>query len=45
MFKLRASYGELGNEASVGDYAIYATMARNNMTYSFGNQPITGSAV
>ena len=45
MFKLRASYGELGNEASVGDYAIYATMARNNMTYSFGNQPISGSAV
>ena len=45
MFKLRASYGELGYEAAVGDYAIYATMARNNMTYSFGNQPITGSAV
>ncbi len=45
LFKLRASYGELGNEASVGDYAIQATMARNNMTYSFGNQPITGSAV
>jgi TonB-linked SusC/RagA family outer membrane protein len=45
MFKLRASYGELGNEASVGDYAIQATMLRNNMTYSFGNQPITGSAV
>ena len=45
MFKLRASYGELGYEAAVGDYAIFATMARNNMTYSFGNQPITGSAV
>ena len=45
MFKLRASYGELGNEASVADYAIQATMARNNMTYSFGNQPITGSAI
>ena len=45
MFKLRASYGELGNEASVADYAIQATMLRNNMTYSFGNQPITGSAV
>ncbi len=45
MFKLRASYGELGYEAAVGDYAIQATMARNNMTYSFGNQPITGSAV
>ena len=45
MFKVRASYGELGYEAAVGDYAIQATMARNNMTYSFGNQPITGSAV
>lgn len=45
MFKLRASYGELGNEASVGDYAIEATMARNNMTYSFGNQAVTGSAI
>ena len=45
MFKLRASYGELGNEASVADYVIQATMARNNMTYSFGNQPITGSAI
>ena len=45
MFKLRASYGELGNEASVADYAISATMARNNMTYSFGNQAVTGSAV
>ena len=45
MFKLRASYGELGYEAAVGDYAIEATMARNNMTYSFGNQPVTGSAV
>ena len=45
MFKLRASYGELGNEASVGDYAIEATMARNNMTYSFGNNAVTGSAI
>lgn len=45
LFKLRASYGEIGNEASVGDYAIEATMARNNMTYSFGNQPVTGSAI
>ena len=45
LFKLRASYGELGNEASVADYALASTMARNNMTYSFGNQPITGSAI
>ena len=45
MMKVRASYGELGNEAAVGDYANLATLARNNMTYSFGNVPITGSAI
>ncbi len=45
MFKVRASYGVLGNEAAVGDYAYMATLARNNMTYSFGNQPVTGSAI
>ena len=45
MFKVRASYGELGNEAAVGDYANQATLARNNMTYSFGNSPVTGSAI
>ena len=44
MFKVRASYGELGNE-NIGEYQYMVTMARNNMTYSFGNQPITGSAV
>ena len=44
MFKLRASYGELGNE-NIGEYAYQATMNRNNMTYSFGNQAVTGSAI
>ena len=44
MFKLRASYGELGNE-NIGEYMYQATMMRNNMTYSFANQPVTGSAV
>ena len=44
MFKIRASYGELGNE-NIGEYQYIATMARNNMTYSFGNTPVTGSAV
>ena len=44
LFKIRASYGELGNE-NIGEYMYLATMSRNNMTYSFGNQPITGSAV
>ena len=45
MFKVRASYGVLGNEAAVGDYAYQATLARNNMTYSFGNNAVTGSAI
>jgi len=44
MFKVRASYGVLGNE-NIGEYQYQATMSRNNMTYSFGNQPITGSAI
>ena len=44
LFKIRASYGELGHE-NIGEYMYLATMSRNNMTYSFGNQPITGSAV
>ena len=44
MFKVRASYGELGNE-NIGEYVYQATMLRNNMTYSFANQPITGSAI
>ena len=44
MFKVRASYGVLGNE-NIGEYMYQATMMRNNMTYSFGNQPVTGSAV
>ena len=44
LLKLRASYGVLGNE-NIGEYRYQATMNRNNMTYSFGNTPITGSAV
>ncbi len=44
MFKIRASYGVLGNE-NIGEYQYQATMNRNNMTYSFGNSPVTGSAV
>ena len=44
MFKLRASYGVLGNE-NIGEYQYMATMARNNMTYSFNNKPVSGSAV
>ncbi len=44
LFKVRGSYGELGNE-NIGEYVYQATMARNNMTYSFGNSPVTGSAI
>lgn len=44
MFKVRASYGELGNE-NIGEYMYQAVMARNNMTYSFNNSPVTGSAI
>jgi TonB-linked SusC/RagA family outer membrane protein len=44
MFKLRASYGELGNE-NIGEYQYMATMSRNNMTYSFNNTAVTGSAI
>ena len=45
MFKIRASYGELGNVMAVAPYANLATLARNNMTYSFGNNAVTGSAI
>ncbi len=44
MFKVRASYGELGNE-NIGEYVYQAVMSRNNMTYSFNNSAVTGSAV
>jgi len=43
LFKFRGSYGVLGNE-NIGEYAYQATMMRNNMTYSFGNTAVTGSA-
>ena len=44
MFKVRASYGELGNE-NIGEYMYQAVMSRNNMTYNFNGNVITGSAV
>ena len=44
MFKVRASYGELGNE-NIGEYAYQATMRRGYMTYSFGNNPVVGSSI
>ena len=44
LLKLRASYGEIGID-NVGDYAIQTTMDRNNMSYSFGNNIVYGSAI
>lgn len=44
LFKVRGSYGVLGNE-NIGEYQYQATMRRNNMTYSFGNKVVTGSAI
>lgn len=43
LFKLRGSYGELGSQ-NIGNFDYLATMMRNNMTYSFGGNAITGSA-
>lgn len=44
LFKIRASYGELGNE-NIGEYQYMDIMARNNYTYSFGNKKVTGSSI
>ena len=44
MFKIRASYGELGNE-NIGDYAYQATLRPGFMTYSFGNSVVSGSSI
>lgn len=44
LLKIRGSYGELGNE-NIGEYQYMATMARNNMTYSFNGKAVTGSAI
>ncbi|MDP4272911.1 MAG: TonB-dependent receptor, partial [Bacteroidota bacterium] len=44
LFKIRGSYGELGNE-NIGDYQYMDVMSRGNYTYSFGNTKVTGSAI
>jgi TonB-linked SusC/RagA family outer membrane protein len=44
LFKIRGSYGELGNE-NIGDYQYMGTMSRGNYTYSFDNTKVTGSAI
>ena len=44
MFKVRASYGELGNE-NIGDYVYQATYRSQYMTYSFGNNVVSGTSI
>lgn len=44
LLKVRGSYGVLGNE-NIGEYQYMGTMQRDNYTYSFGNERVTGSAV
>lgn len=44
LFKVRGSYGVLGNE-NIGEYQYMDVMARGNYTYSFGNDKVTGSAI
>ncbi|MBS2099785.1 SusC/RagA family TonB-linked outer membrane protein [Carboxylicivirga linearis] len=45
LFKIRGSYGELGSIENLGVYDYMATMRRNDYTYSFGNNKVTGSAI
>jgi TonB-linked SusC/RagA family outer membrane protein len=44
LFKLRGSYGVLGNE-NIGEYQYMDVMSRGNYTYSFGNNKVTGSSI
>ena len=44
MFKIRASYGELGNE-NIGNYAYMATYRAGFMSYSFGNNVVYGTSI
>ncbi|WP_243349441.1 SusC/RagA family TonB-linked outer membrane protein [Parabacteroides sp. FAFU027] len=45
LFKIRGSYGVLGNTTNLGNYDYMLTMLRNNYTYSFGNNKVTGSSI
>lgn len=45
LFKIRASYGELGNDTNLGPYEYTDVMARGDYTYSFENNKVTGSAI
>lgn len=44
LFKIRASYGVLGNE-NIGEYQYMDTMARGDYSYSFGGTKVTGSSL
>ena len=44
MFKIRFSYGELGNE-NIGEYAYQSVYRPDYMTYSFGNTVVSGSSI
>ena len=44
MFKIRFSYGELGNE-NIGEYAYQSVYRPDYMTYSFGNTVVAGSSI
>ncbi len=45
LFKIRGSYGELGNLADLDFYEYMDVMARNDYTYSFDNNKVMGSSV
>ena len=44
VLKLRASYGQVGNQNAAPNYG-YASVARNNQTYVFNNTPAPGLAI
>lgn len=45
LFKVRGSYGVLGNDRNLVDYPYTNVMARGDYSYSFGNNKVTGSAI
>lgn len=44
LFKVRGSYGILGNE-NIGEYQYMDVMSRGDHTYSFGGDKVTGSSI
>jgi TonB-linked SusC/RagA family outer membrane protein len=44
VLKLRASYGQVGNQNAAPNYG-YASVARNNQTYTFSGTPAPGLAI